>query len=395
MKGNKPIKILHIIHGFGVGGAETWLLACTKYLKDNPYLNIQFDYVLAGGKKETLDDEFLKLGSDLFYIKYSLPQILLFRKKLIKVLKESEYTAVHNHLDFVAGWQYLSVLDKLPRIRIIHLHNPWNFVNNYCSSFGRKISYKIGRWLITKTASSLTGTSDAVMDEYKYVSKTFKKIRINPIYCGFNVSAFKFNNLAKQIVCEELKFNFSANFKIALFVGRVGLHSVDHAKNQKNPELAFEIAKKLVKTNDNWKFLFAGFKGEFGQKLEEKVEKLGLANKIIFLGLRNDIPKLMSASDVLVFPSYWEGLGMVVVEAQANGLNVIMSNTVPKEAVISPELVTCMSIFENTIEEWVDKIIKSDSQNINRETPNKLIAESPFSIENSVLAMMKAYGIGE
>ena len=135
MQNNKPKKILHIIHGFGVGGAETWLLSCTKYLKDNPNLNIQFDYVLACGKKEILDDEFLSLGSELFYIKYSLLNIFSFRNRLKSVLKRSSYVAVHNHLDFVSGLQFFSVLDLLPNIRITHLHNPWNFVNNYCISF--------------------------------------------------------------------------------------------------------------------------------------------------------------------------------------------------------------------------------------------------------------------
>ena len=92
------------------------------------------------------------------------------------------------------------------------------------------------------------------------------------------------------------------------------------AANQKNPEFAFEVAKKLVTNYRGWNFLFVGFKGNTGEMMENELQASQLKTKIAFLGIRHDIPRIMSASDVFVFPSLWEGLGMVAIEAQCTGL---------------------------------------------------------------------------
>jgi glycosyltransferase involved in cell wall biosynthesis len=97
----------------------------------------------------------------------------------------------------------------------------------------------------------------------------------------------------------------------------------------------------------------------------------------------------MSASDVFVFPSFWEGLGMVAVEAQCSGIKVIMSGAVPREAIVSESLVTIKDINEGPIA-WAENIAATKGVT-DRPKYVKEIKSSPFSIENSVGRLIQLY----
>jgi glycosyltransferase EpsF len=384
---NATRKVLHIIHGFGPGGVETWLLEAVKYLYAHPELKLKFDFLLTGGVPGIFDDEIRKYGSTLFYVRYSYTSILSFRKKFRHVLKKNSYVAIHNHQDFISGWHYLLGGRHLPAVRIAHLHNPYNFVHNYIVNPMRWFSFNMGRKLMARHATKITGTSNAVMDEYGYDKGIFKDKRTEPAYCGFDTNRFAYDSSAKMHFCREL--NWDENVKIALFVGRIGLQNYDTAANQKNPLFAFEVAKQLITKNPQWRFVFVGFKGETGSEMEEETIDLGLGDQIKFLDIRRDVPKIMSACDVFVFPSLWEGLGMVAVEAQCAGMKVIMSNTVPKEAIVAESLVVIKDLNDG-IAVWVDSIIGGKEVHDRTKYVDE-VRNSPFSIENSVNRLIALY----
>ena len=379
--------MLHIIHGFGPGGVETWLLEAVKYLDAHPDLKLKFDFLLTSGVPGIFDQEIKKHGCQLFYARYSYSSILQFRKKFRDVLMNNNYTAVHDHQDFISGWHYMLAGKYLPAVRIAHLHNPYNFVHNYVVNPLRWFSFRVGRKLMAKYATKITGTSDSVMDEYGYDRAAFKFKRTSPAYCGFDTGKFTFDKDAKSQICREL--NWTNDVKIALFVGRIGLQHYDTAANQKNPLFAFNIAIQLVTKYRHWNFIFAGYKGQTGSEMEEQAFRKGLGDRIKFLDVRRDVPKLMSACDVFVFPSLWEGLGMVAVEAQCAGLNVIMSDGVPKEAIVSESLVTVKSLKEAP-DSWADSIAAA-KEIVGRRRYADEIKNSPFSIENSVDRLIRLY----
>jgi len=380
-------KVLHVIHGFGAGGAETWLLSAVRYLKSNPQCNLHFDFLATGGLPSIYDEEILEQGPRIFYIRYSFRCILQFRKKVKQLLKREHYDAIHDHQDFVSGWHFFSLIGLMPSVRIVHLHNPFNFVRNYITDFPRYLSYKLGRSLMIIFATKLTGTSNAVMDEYGYHKKPFSSKRFKPVYCGFDIDEFTYQSSAKTLLCKQFGWSILKT-KIALFVGRVEKQLEDTAVNQKNPEFAFDIATQMVK-DDKWKFIFVGEKGNHPNTLEIKAKEIGLASNIIFTGVRKDISFLMSAADVLVFPSLWEGLGMVAVEAQCNGLTVVMSDKVPKEAIIIDELVHVCPLEKTDV--WVEKIRSVSNYQRKREQYASTMASSPFAIEHSVMLLSNLY----
>jgi len=383
-------KVLHIIDSFGSGGAETWLLACVKYLQLHPELDLQFDFLASGGKTGVYDDEVKALGATIYYEKYSLGSFFSFRKRFRKILATGDYCAVHDHQDFISGWHFLAGGKRLPRVRVAHLHNPWNFVRNYVTGPARWFSFRMGRLLTAVYSSQITGTSDAVMDEYGYNNRPYKKKRIAPAYCGFDVNRFAYDPSAKEKICYE--YSWSPDVHIGLFAGRIGTMENDRALNQKNPEFALNIARALVESDQKWVFIFAGFKGNEGLRMEAEMTSAGLGDRIKFPGIRKDMPELMSASDVLLFPSLWEGLGMVAVEAQASGLHIAASVNLPEEAVVVKELVHKIALT-SPVEHWVAAISNISNSAVARDGYQAQIERSGFSIGNSVRRLMEIYSM--
>jgi glycosyltransferase involved in cell wall biosynthesis len=130
------------------------------------------------------------------------------------------------------------------------------------------------------------------------------------------------------------------------------------------------------------------------RELETKVAQCELSDKIRFLGTRSDVPWLMLASDLLLFPSLAEGLGMVVVEAQAAGLPVLASDSTPHECVVVSDLVEFISLSE-TPEQWSAQALRMLETTVREvEEPNRAVRESAFSIDHSAARLINLYSGG-
>ncbi len=377
-----------------MGGAETWLFELSKLIEKNSEYHgrIQFDYLLVGGSPaDLLTADILSTGAQIHYINFNLGSFFTFRKKFIKLLKCERYTALHSHLDFISGWIFVAGLWSLPKIRISHLHNSLlNIIKYLETSPHRYISYYVGRVLTYILSSSITGTSNKILKDYGYYKWPYKIKNIGASYCGIDTERFLLNPfiIRKKI---DLEFPFLNKYsKFALFVGRIDLDNKEEI-NHKNPEFAFEIAKELIDRDRNWHFVFLGKKGVLAESLTKAAKELGLENNIIFLGVRHDVANFMAVSNLLVFPTYSEGLGMVAVEAQASGIPVLVSEGVPLEAKVVNELFFVKKL-EDSANSWVDKILEIDDYNtFSRDAANEIVKQSPFSITRSLENLIKIY----
>ena len=135
-----------------------------------------------------------------------------------------------------------------------------------------------------------------------------------------------------------------------------------------------------------------GRKASYGNKLEKDVENLGLEKKIIFTNVRKDVPNIMSAADAFLFPSFWEGLGMVVVEAQANGLPIYLNETLPLESIVDKRRVNQLSL-DSGADFWAEEINRTyvEPNSEVRLRSLTLIQQSGFSIENSFKRLQNIY----
>ena len=183
--------------------------------------------------------------------------------------------------------------------------------------------------------------------EFMFGKDYVKKKKVNIIHNGLDINLFAFSFDARKKVREELAIT-----EDEIVVGHVGRFNY-----QKNHSFLIDIFYEYNKNDPNSKLLLVGM-GELEEDIKAKVDSLGLAQNVVFAGLRNNIPDILSAMDIFVFPSLYEGMPNTVIEAQASGLPCLISDTITQEANIT-SLVTYYSITASA-KEWAELIHKSD-----------------------------------
>jgi glycosyltransferase EpsF len=265
------------------------------------------------------------------------------------------------------------------------VHNPYLHIKNYSSSYARKLTVSIGKKLLSHQATHIIGTSRQILSEYGFDDAAFNKVKLGAVHCGFDIELFAgdYQQLHTEI-CDE--FGWENNSKIILFVGRL-----NGSLNHKNPRFALEIAKICIEKDSSIRLLMVGDGEDVREGFETDVKSWGMQDSIRFLGLRSDVPRLMAGSDLLLFPSVGEGLGMVAVEAQASGLRVLASDAVPKECEVVPGMVEFKSLAHGSLA-WAEESLKLISlSRPDQVMCNLLVRRSPFSIENSAARLLQIY----
>lgn len=389
MKPARPLKVLQIINSFGMGGAETWLMELLRlWSKDK---TVQMDFLLTGGSRGIFDEEAERLGARLHYLRYGRSHILGFVGKFRRILREGQYDAIHDHGDYVSGLHFITGLGVLPKIRIAHVHNPWLHISaNYAVTPRHKLMTMIGRRLVWLLATDVCGTSAAALNKYGFGPGHRGHLRTQVVHCGIDVAKFNAPREAdRESVLRE--FGFEPDAKIVLFAGRLDrAMEFNHPQNHKNSWFALHVAKTALEIDRTVRLLMAGA-GDSRTQLEDRITDWGFQKQLRLLGVRKDMPRLMRAADVLLFPSQQEGLGMVAVEAQAACLPVLASTAVPRECVVIPELFDALALHE-PIDLWTKTLLKK----IIKPRPaaafcRSALESSAFSILNSARNIEKVY----
>jgi glycosyltransferase involved in cell wall biosynthesis len=223
------------------------------------------------------------------------------------------------------------------------------------------------------------GTSQAAIEAYLDGLKGKMRNLVCP--CGIPCADYRRAvNTEKRVIRQSLQW--PQQLKIILHVGR-------HTE-QKNLFYLIEIFAGILQRDGDALCVLAG-SGPQTPALQEKARELGLAERVSFLGSRDDVPQLMRAADLFLLPSFFEGLGLVVIEAQAAGLPSLISDVVPAEAEVVKGLVHRLALTEPP-EIWAVRAL----QLMKLPTPDaqaslNLVEASPFSIRNSARALMALY----
>ena len=385
----RPLKILHVLDSLGMGGAETWLMALLRHWRAQGQAAPQMDFLLTGGKETVFDAEARAGGAKTFYLRYGLTNLVPFATGYRRLLREGRYDVIHDHADYASGWHYLLGAGVLPRARVTHVHNPiFQAANNYGVSPRRRMTARAGKKLVARFATHIAATSRDALAAHGFEDAAFSAIPSATAYCGFDPAPFR-GPAERRRLREE--FGWPQNAKIILFVGRID-RSVDPADPQthKNSAFAVAVAMECARRDEAVRAIFAGAPSPASIVLEEKIAAAGFAGRIRLAGVRRDIPALMLAADVLLFPSRGEGLGMAVVEAQAAGLPVLASDAVPAEAVVIPELVRFLPIAAGE-KKWAAALLELAQGPRDVEGANRQIAHSQFSISESARQLLKIY----
>ena len=390
----RELRVLQVFSVLGMGGAETWLLSLLRYFRETQdQLKVKFDILLTGGQKDVLDEEAIALGARLFYVPFTRRNSIGFTREFRSILASGNYDAIHDHQDYIAGLHFLMGAGHLPPVRIAQIHNPLYHRAKYANGLGRRVANSAGKRLLAHLATHVMGTSREIVTEYGFDDSSFGDVALGAAHCGFDVTKYRGDCTSTHAeLCRELGWVESA--KIILFVGRLDGAAVVHQgqmMTHKNPAFALSVARECIARDPTIRLVMVGSGETMRRELESRVKEGGLDQKIRLLGVRSDVARLMLGSNLLLFPSLAEGMGMVVVEAQAAGLRTLASDATPRECVVIDGMVKFLPLSESS-KRWAEealRLINLHRPNVNE--CNAMLGDSSFSIENSAARLLNLY----
>lgn len=345
-----PIRVLHIEIRGGIGGIETFLSNLYSAIDKQ---KVQFDFISTASTL-VLEKQFLYMGARVYKIPEPL-HILKYYKTLYKIISENEYHIVHIHKNSAANIIPFIICKKLGVKTIIaHSHNTAPIKGKLS-----KILHRINQIYLLKVKTHSFACSQAAA-EWLYGKEYTKNNEISIIKNGINIDKFKFNKKIREEIRKKLGINDS------FVVGNVG-----RFMRQKNQSFLIEIFYELLKERPNSVLILCGI-GELESELREKVNKLNINDKVMFLGLRKDVNEIMQAMDIFVLPSLYEGLGIVAIEAQASGLPTICSDEIPIEAKIL-DTFRVISLKEDA-KHWAKMLIRVGELDRKMDSKNYIIS---------------------
>lgn len=320
-------RILQVVTYMGRGGIETMLMNYYRRIDRN---KVQFDFLVHREFRADFDDEIEALGGRIYRIPPMNPASGSYRKALAAFFREHSYRIVHCHLNYMSGVILAAAKNAGVPIRIAHAHTA-NMAPGWKQAVRRMCKYLIP---ITAThcVACSTEAGKAVFGNLKFYS----------LANAIDAAAFAPDDACREKIRSEMKLG---NAFTIMHVGRM-----IYAKNH---EFLLDVFGEILNTDANAKLVLVG-DGELRQEIEAKAAQLP-QNSVHLLGSRADIPHLLQAADVFVFPSRFEGMPVTMIEAQAAGLPCVKSDTITEECVVT-DLVTSLPIADPAL--WVREILK-------------------------------------
>ena len=298
-------KVLHVLGNLGYGGAEMFVM--------NIYRNIdrrvvQFDFLVRQNNNGPLVKEIEELGGNVVILPDHRKHIIGNHIVLSRYMKEhhSEYCAIHVHANSLIYVYplYLAKKYNIP-IRIIHSHS----TKGMCEPLHQLNINRIDKWVTHRIACSMQA------GQYMFPRKKFQVIQN-----GIDLDLFQYDEEKRNAIRKKLGVG---NITIIGHVGRI--------TPPKNHPFIIEIFEEYQKKDPSSILLLIG-DGEETEKIKKLVRQKRLSGQVIFTGPVSNVHEYLSAMDLFLFPSLWEGLGIVLIEAQQNGLRCLVSENIPEIA---------------------------------------------------------------
>lgn len=364
----EPIRILYVNGGpLNRGGIESYMM---NYYRNFDRDKIQIDFVSIGLERAAYDDEINSLGGKIYYIPKKSKNYIGYIKALREIFKSEKYRIVHTHMDAM-GMTVLKEAKKcnIP-IRIAHSHNTQHLTNN-------TIKLRVNEYArknINKYATHMFACSEAA-GRWLFGDEAFEEGKVCIVKNAINIEKFDFN-------IEQRSFlrNKYGILNDEIVIGHVGRFDY-----QKNHDFLINVFKKVTIKDNKYKLMLIG-DGHLKNKIEEKINILGIKENVILTGAVNNAFEYFNAFDMFILPSVFEGLPVVGIEAQANGLACFVSNNITKEICINPN-VDFLPIDNTNI--WVKNLMKEKSQK--RIDNNELILKSGYDIKQEATILQKKY----
>lgn len=334
-------RLLCIISGMNAGGAETFLMKIYRKIDNTKY---QMDFCINVSEKCFYEDEINALGGKIYRIPAKSENLAEFKRQLSDLVKQKQYTSVLRLTSNAMGFWDLKIAKEAGAKRCC--------VRSTNSSDGNslkvKVAHILGRALYDKYVDRAFAPSDLAAI-YTFGKRAYDSGKVKILHNAVDLDYYQYDLDAKQKICNE--FYLPSDCFIVGHVGRFA--------EQKNHLFLADIFKSVKEKNDKAVLLLVG-DGNLKEEVEQKFVDFKILDSVIFAGTRSDIPTLLSAMDVFVFPSFYEGMPNTVIEAQATGLPCVISDTITKDCNIT-DLVSFVSLKESA-EHWANRVLHNIRQ---------------------------------
>ena len=364
----RPIRMLHVVGAMNRGGAETGLMHIYRRLDRERF---EPDFLVHTHERCHYDDEIRAAGGRLVRCTVGHRSVSRYSREFRRVLRESgPYDIVHAHI----GW-YSGIIARESRrcgvpIRIAYSHSDFSFDITNAGICRRRYIRWMQR-LIRRHATM--GISNSDLGASSFFGKDWKTDgRWKTIFSGIDLKPFS-AIVDKRAIRRELDVPDDS-----LLIAHVGRHG-----KEKNLRFVVDVFREIVKLRSDSRLLLVG-DGPLRSTIEQYVARCGLSERVRFLGVRSDVPRiLVGAVDVLLLPSFFEGLPRVGLETQAAGVPLVLTDTITSQLNVVKELIVRASLSDTAIV-WARKAVSAaEDLRMSRQGSLEVMKSSPFNVESS------------
>lgn len=351
-------RVLVIINTMDCGGAETFMM---KVMREIVKDNIVLDFLINKAGDCYYEEEINKLGG-IVYRGVSKSQNLFKSMSIIKkFVKDGAYKTV-----FIIAVHPVAIIDimacKMGGAKVILTRSTTSGTGGIFS----KVLAKACCGLTFANSSECYAPSTEAA-EWLFGKRNVDKVKI--LKNGIDISQYIYDPQIREKKRKELKIGDET-----FVVGHVGRFSYP-----KNHGFLLQVFHEIWKMEKNAVLMLIG-KGELREQILKQAEQLNISSQILFMGIRSDVNELYTVMDVMIFPSLYEGLPNVVVEAQTTGLPCLISDSITNQVKLTPS-VESMSLSENA-SSWANKAL--ELRNVQRQNNGEVMKEKGYDIRNTV-----------
>lgn len=355
------MKILYVNYVLNQGGIENFTMSISRSLnKEN---DISYLTIINDNEEFYYEKEIIGMGGKIYKLNKDKIGTIRFIIELIKIFKKNKFDVVHSNIYVASGYiMFAAWIAKISK-RITHSHSSYT-----PKGIKQAIRYKIAKRLIN------IFSTDKIACSKKAGDALFIKKDYDIVENGICIDDFMYNENTRKIVREKYRIE-----KDDLLIGHIGRFA-----KVKNHEFLIKIFNECLQKNNKLKVILVG-DGEEKEKIIKLVKELKLEKKVIFTGSVKDPSTYYNAMDLFVFPSMFEGLPYVLVEAQVNGLKIIASDNVSNDSNLIGNI-TFISL--NDKKEWIKQIC---NDSYTRKTDLKYFKKSYYNIDNTIKKINSIY----
>ena len=360
----KKIKILEVIGSMDMGGAETFLM---NVLRNIDRKKFELIFLCYGNKKFDYEEELVSLGGKIVRISKPTGNIFKNIKQIKDIIRNNNIDVVHCHTYFNSMYALIAAKQCKIKKKITHSHST---VSEKKPNIIKKIYFFVAKIII-----NLYSTDYLACGKEAGEALFFKNKKFQVIDNGIILEKFYYNKNLREEKRKELKL--PNDYQIIGHVGRF--------EEAKNHSFLIDLFDEYQKKNKKTLLLLIG-DGSLRPSIEKKIKEKKLNNKVILLLKRSDVNELYNVMDLFLFPSLYEGLPVVLVEAQTNGLPIVASDTIDKDSDYT-NTISFLSL-QDSKDVWITEIEKR----LGKRTDNrKLMENSKYNIKNTVKQIEEIY----